>query len=267
MYRLIALDIDGTLFNSQGMLPPAVRERLHHIHKLGVQIVLISGRNVPGVRRALDEIGLDLWFVSSGGALISSFRQDQILSQRFLKMVEAEIIIGLARKAGAGIFLELVDKLYWEGPVEYLDWLPSLHGLTIDITDDLIARLVPETLKLTVIHQSERLIDIENVMIEKGLEINVAYSGPRYLEVTAKGVTKGAALQKLAEFLEVPLSKTLAVGDGENDISMISLAGLGVAMGNSPEKVKMAADLIIPSNDEDGLLTALRLIEECYEAG
>jgi Cof subfamily protein (haloacid dehalogenase superfamily) len=267
MYQLIALDIDGTLFNSQGVLTPAVREGLHHIHKLGVQIVLITGRNIPGVRRALEEIGLDLWFVSSGGAFISSFRQDQILSQRFLKMVEAEMIIRLARKAGAGIFLELVDRLYWEGPAEYLDWLPSLRGLTIDRTDDLIARLVPETLKLTVIDQNERLIDTERVLVEKGLDINLAYSGPRYLEVTAKGVTKGTALQKLSEFLEIPLSKTLAVGDGENDISMISLAGLGVAMGNSPEKVKRAADLIVPSNDEDGLLTALRLIEECYEPG
>ena len=79
------------------------------------------------------------------------------------------------------------------------------------------------------------------------------------MEITPAGVNKGVAVQHMASYLNIPMSQVMAVGDGENDIPMIKVAGLGVAMGNAPQVVKDAADLVVPTNDEDGLVKALQL--------
>jgi Cof subfamily protein (haloacid dehalogenase superfamily) len=97
------------------------------------------------------------------------------------------------------------------------------------------------------------------------LDINLTYSAPHYLEITRHGVTKGAALTNLARFLGIPLEQVAAVGDGENDISMFEVAGMSIAMGNAAPQIQQAADLVAPSNDEDGLVWALKVVEEQFE--
>lgn len=266
MYRLLALDVDGTLLNSQGELTAPVMDALQRVCRRGVEIVIVSGRNIQGVTQVVNQLGMDLWFISSGGALITDLRREKILGRWLINNQDAGVLVGVARQGGAGIFLETDNRLYWEGPAAYLSWLTSVVGIRIDRVDDLFPILTEDLLKITLIMENEGLKLIEQDLRERQLSLNVTYSHPNYLEITAAGVTKGVALRRMAEFLGIPLKQVMAVGDGENDMSMFEVAGLGLAMGNAPEVVRRAADWVVPTNDEDGLVAAIRLLEESIES-
>ncbi len=266
MYRLIAMDIDGTLLNSKGEITDTVRSAIKKTQELGVQIAIVSGRNIPGINDVLGKLGLDLWFISSGGANISNYRMDKILWRSYLKNEDAKAVIQEARKAGAGIFLERPDRLFWEGSLHYLQWIISAKGLHIEIVNDLLGHLDTDPLKITLVGEVETVGQIELNLKAMNLEINMAYSTPRYLEITRTGVNKGAALKQMADHLNIPLGEIIAIGDGENDIPMFAVAGLGIAMGNAPENVRQAADLIVPTNDEDGLAYVLKVLDGSLQA-
>jgi len=102
------------------------------------------------------------------------------------------------------------------------------------------------------------LSKIERKLRLLNLPVYLTYSAPTYLEITRSGINKGEALKILATYLAIPLEHILVIGDSHNDISMFDIAGIAVAMGNAPEEVKAAANLVAPSNDEDGVAWVLR---------
>ena len=116
-----------------------------------------------------------------------------------------------------------------------------------------------------MVEDHSTLVESEAKLRRLELDINLVYSAPHYLEITRRGVTKGAAVANLTRFLGIPPERVAAVGDGENDISMFEVAGLAIAMGNAAPHVQQAADLVAPSNDEDGLAWALKVVEEQFE--
>ena len=259
MYRLVALDVDGTLVDSKGVITPTVRQALEETIDNGVEVVIISGRNAEGVSLIINQIGRDLWYVSSGGAMTGRLGTNEIIRQAFIDQATMRTIIELAREAGAGIFVELPRKLYWEGDERYLTWLTSIEGVNICKMEDILQDIHSEPLKMTLVMEREPLLDLEKKINELQLDLHITYSSPVYMEITPAVVNKGVAVQHMASYLNIPMSQVMAVGDGENDIPMIKVAGLGVAMGNAPQVVKDAADLVVPTNDEDGLVKALQL--------
>ncbi len=261
MYRLIAVDVDGTLVNSKGDISEAVRMALVEVSKVGVQIVVVSGRSVQGIHNILSRLGLGLWYVSSGGANISNYHNNIVIGQYSLSFSDAKSVIQTARAGHAGIFMELIDQLYWEGPTQYFNRLTSIKGLYIQFKDDVLKYMVTAPLKVTLVAERRELGNIERELRDKGLELNIVYSTEISLEVTGKGVNKGTAIKRLADYLEIPLSEVAAVGDGENDIPMFEAVGLPIAMGNAPDKVKQAARMVVPSNDADGLVSAIQMLD------
>ena len=131
--------------------------------------------------------------------------------------------------------------------------------------EDLLQVLQTEPLKLVLVKDHTDLLENEAKLRRLNLDINLVYSAPHYLEITRRGVTKGAAVANLASFLGIPAERVAAVGDGENDISMFEVAGLAIAMGNAAPQVQQAADLVAPTNDQDGLVWALKVVEEQFE--
>lgn len=258
--RLVALDVDGTILDSNGRLTSAVNDAIHAAVDRGIQIAIVSGRNLHGIQRVMKMLDLDLLFISSGGAVVSTAFQDPIISQSFIGFSDAQKMIRIARKYHSGIFVEMTDGLYWEGPEYYLGWLTSLTGVPIHIRADLLKEMKAAPLKLTLIKEHQDILEIEAEINAQALDVHMAFSSPNYLEITKKNINKGQALKIMADYLQIPLEQIAAVGDAENDIAMFQVCGMSIAMGNAPENVQRAATLVAPTNDEDGLAWALGVL-------
>ncbi len=260
--RLIAVDVDGTLMDSEGRLSDPVRRALHAADTSGLQIAIVSGRNYQGVNYILNQLGLELWFISSNGAQSGNLHLGKILAQHFLRRKDADRVIHIGRSLKAGIFLEREDGVYWEGPKFHLVKLNSVKGIPLKVTEDLFSLARSRPLKITLVGEPEDLPKFYAALNAADLEIDVVQSTDHSLEVNRKGINKGKALKRLASYLHIPLAEVMAVGDGENDISMFQVVGTSVAMGNAPPAVQQVADLVAPTNDEDGLAWVLHLAME-----
>jgi len=149
------------------------------------------------------------------------------------------------------------DEVFGEGNAQILDILRTAVRIPIQAVEDGLAAC-PEPIKVTVCGPRPQLDRIRDEIERRGLGLSSVLSGPEYLEVTAQGVSKGRALRSVAEFLGVPMDQVLVIGDAPNDISMLTEAGLAVAMGNAPPEVQAAATVVAPTIQEDGVAWALR---------
>jgi Cof subfamily protein (haloacid dehalogenase superfamily) len=261
MIRLVAIDVDGTLVNSRGEVTAPVQEAVQRVSRNGIQVLIISGRNTLSVESLMDQLGLSGWCISSGGALTINSRTGEILERHILNRGDAITIIQTGRENQAGILLEQSHKIYWEGPSAYIPDIIDQGKIDLHMVDDLLQVLKTDPLKLVLVKEHAALMKIEVGLRQLDLDIHMTYSTPQYLEITRSGVTKGAALGNLIRLLGIPPEQVAAIGDGENDISMFQSVGLGIAMGNAAPHVQQAADLVAPSNDQDGLAWALDIVE------
>jgi hypothetical protein len=126
------------------------------------------------------------------------------------------------------------------------------------LLDDLLRDAPGPPPKMAILGEPELLRRVEQRIRGHNPSLHAAYPFPTALDVSRPGVTKGAALRKLADHFRIPLSRVVAIGDQNNDLTMFEVAGLSVAMGNAPPEVKAAADVIAPSNDEGGVAWSLR---------
>lgn len=266
-YDLVAIDIDGTLVTSENKLSVAVASLIHETQARGIGVTLVSGRAKMKVTPLLKELGLMLPYISSGGAHIIDPSNGLTILHRSLGQAETAEIVELARAEQVSIFSQEPDHLFYEGSIEDLDQLIAVSKIdAIGVGDfqveilrvDDILQAIADPSKITLYGEPDILLEIEKKLQLLNLPIYLTYSVPTYLEITRSGVNKGEALKLLAAYLAVPLERILVIGDGQNDTSMFEIAGMAVAMGNAPEEVKAIANVVAPSNDEDGVVWVLR---------
>ena len=261
MARLVALDVDGTILNSESKLTEPVKQSILNLSQQGVKIIIVTGRNSFSVNRLMGQLGLDLSYVSSAGATIYNAEQKKVIGSYTLSKTAVKPLVEAGVAAGAGLFVEQPDNLLWYGNDEFLGWIEK-HGILamrrLKTPDEMMTQ---DVLKITFVNYHENHLPLEERIRAMNLPIYMVFSMPIYLEVTAAGINKGAAIEKLTRSLGVELEDVLAVGDSENDLSMFEVAGTAVAMGNANQNVKNAADYVAPSNDEDGLAWVLNNLE------
>jgi Cof subfamily protein (haloacid dehalogenase superfamily) len=262
LYDLIAIDIDGTLLNSQSKLSGATAPLIRETQATGIGITLVSGRPKLKMLPLMNELGLSLPYIGSGGAYIADPSDQRVIYNQTLTEKEVVSIVGLARIVNSPIISQASDHLFYEGPLEELEQLIAHAKIDIVGVGDTKVAIVPvddvvqacaNPAKITVFGSPAALFEIENVLGQRKPPLYITYSGPTYLEITQAGVNKGEALKRLTTYLAIPLERVLAIGDSKNDISMFQIAGMAVAMGNAPAEVKAEAQYIAPSNDEDGV--------------
>lgn len=256
-YDLVAIDVDGTLVDSQNNISAAVETALRDARAAGVEVVLVSGRPQVAAYPIFKRLGLTLPLVSSGGAYVVDTATGAVIAQFVPSPADMRAAVALARKAGLSTIYQMSDEMYFEGDPEILEVLRSAVRLPIERVDDGLV-ICPEPLKITVCGPRAELDRIEEEINRLIPSLSTVLSGPQYLEVTAQGVSKGEALLRVADHLHVPLERIMVIGDAHNDISMFEVAGLSVAMGNSPADVQAAADVVAPTLEEDGVAWALR---------
>lgn len=265
-YKILFLDIDGTLLNSAGQITAATHQAIATIQRAGIAVVLASGRPYQGMLRFSQELELSThssYMISFNGGKIVDLHTNTIVYEREMEQSQAQQVFALAQKLKLAVLTYNEHGIVTAQPNNpYVQHESTITRLPFVPFEGDAAKLDFPIHKCLVVGETEQLIAAETVFRETlGDTIAVCRSSPIFLEVTPAGVDKAAAISILLQKLGIPVAESVACGDGFNDVPMIRLAGLGVALDNAPQGVKDAAHLIVASNDADGVAMA---IQHCW---
>lgn len=285
MYKLVAIDLDGTLLNSYGLVSKKNKEIIEKAVAEGKEIVLASGRPVSSVRSFANEIGANGYIICGNGSMLYDLKNEKIIYDKFIEKQKALQIIKIceensiyynlytenltiAKSLNYNVMvynnenqnktddkktnIKIVSDIY-----KYIEDAQDVNVLKITICDDNqiifggIIRKLREIKDIDVLDVSH----MARKTIKTGTEeVKVEYF---YTEITSQNVNKWNAIEKLAQELNIEREEIVAIGDNINDKEMIENAGLGVIMGNSAPYMKEFADVEVADNNSDGVAEAI----------
>lgn len=269
-YQLLALDIDGTILNSQKKISERTKQAIRQAQEAGVEIVLASGRPTAGVWPVVRELGLDQtggYFLPFNGARIIHCQTGAVLKEQFLPGQMIDRVIQKAGEYRVSLMAYRTEDVITEQPDDpYIQLEARINGLAVTPVADMRKALDFPANKFLMLADGSYLAEVEKRAAADLPELNIYRSEPYFLEIMPDGVDKASGLRWLGKHLGIPAGAMLCCGDGYNDLSMIRSAGLGVAMGNAQESVKQAADVITAPNDEDGAAKAIARYLLCNQS-
>jgi Cof subfamily protein (haloacid dehalogenase superfamily) len=257
--ELIAIDLDGTLLVDHHHISEeniaAIRKAASH----GIAIYLVSGRAIRGMQMAAEVLGLTTPLISLNGAFIfDAFNNKIVYSQPIPRKLANRAIALFEHK---GIYIGYHTALKWFVDKDCAEM--RAEGKSMDrepeFVNTLMSANIPAPHKLIAIDfEHEDLLQIAHQELYRDVpDLNAHFSETFALEIFNSLVSKGKALQYIAESKHIPAEKIMVIGDNYNDISMMEIAGLSVAMGNAPSDVKSRADWIAPENTKNGVAFAI----------
>lgn len=271
--KLVALDLDGTLFNNESMITKENLSAIREIVKHGVHVVISTGRPFMGLPfDQLKDSGIRYAITTNGSAVYEIPTQTCLYEDS----MDADFIVPilnflLTKDIHMDAFIQGkgFSPKSCVSAAQKLSCPPSLKKYILDTrirVDNLAEYIVEHQLrvqKMTLnFYPDENGVFVDREAIRQYLEalptVNCVCGGYHNLEFTKAGIDKGVGLARLAQILSVPMTDTMAIGDSENDLSILKAAGLGIAMANAAEEIKAIADDITLSNEEDGVAAAIR---------
>ncbi len=276
MYKLIAIDIDGTLLNSKSELTENTIEILKKASEKGIYIVLTSGRMTSVIKDFCKKIGADKFLIAENGASIVDLQLDELIYKRYIPKNVVLDIINMCEENNIYYMIytnkELIVKNLKHMALFFYkqNYNPNARLNTHIATCEYIKALEDDFTKIMICDEDRAIynsivnklrkndnIDVMDIphVSTKVLNIGteekiISYS---YADISAKNTNKWTALENLITMLGIKREEVIAIGDNINDIQMIKNAGLGVAMANATPVVRDIADEVAPSNDEDGV--------------
>lgn len=265
--KLIALDMDGTLLNPEGQLTARTISALKDARAHGAVVTLSSGRMPCALRPFVKELGIDAPLICYNGALTVDSRTEAPLSSAPLSPEMAREIARACEARNLHVQAyrgeAFVCAAHGQFAQDYLDFLKGTGRL--EVTGRPLSECLDfETPKMLAIDTPARIAELlPDLKARFEGRVRVATSQPRFIEFVNPAAGKAAALAQLSRLLGVAQADTAAFGDGLNDLDMIEWAGTGFVMANGAKAMLEAADVIVPSNAEDGVAqTVERLIRE-----
>lgn len=264
-YSIIALDLDGTLTNSEKIITPRTFDALMKAQREGVRLVLAFGRPTFGIAALANQLQLADYggYVLSynGGRIIDWYEKTVIFSQ-VVDQKLVPILYDFAEKAQLPIVTYLPEAiLASKNEGEYLAEEARINGMPVVVAQNFVEeamQIAGGSTKFLIPGEPELLIQLESEMkAALSEQMEVFRSAPFFLELPPKGIDKAQSLQRLLTHLGLERESLMAFGDGFNDLSMIQFAGQGVAMANAVDEVKSIANFVTTSNEEDGIAHAL----------
>jgi Cof subfamily protein (haloacid dehalogenase superfamily) len=247
--RLVALDVDGTIVDETNAVSAKVRSAIHALRERGIEIVISTGRGIPGVLDTVEKLALPgQTAVASNGAVVFDYYPVDVVHQetfdagkavrRILEQVPDAIVA--VEDIGRGF---RANRSFPDG---------EISGETkLEDVDSLIADPVTRVVIRSTDHTAEEFSAIVGDLGLTGTNYFVGYSA--WLDLAPEGVSKASGLQVLCDRRGIDPGEVLAVGDGNNDLEMLAWAGRGVAMGHAPAALKNVADDVTGSIHDDGL--------------
>ncbi len=260
--KVLVLDIDGTLTNSEKQITAGTKQGIKNILERGHKVILASGRPTPGMRRYEEELELEKYggyLISFNGAKIIECRSGEIVYQRTLPLSIIPGLYAFAKRNGCGLLTYFGDRIISAfEPDEYALLESRINGMEIQVVDNFKEYVDFEINKCLLTAPAEKAAVWEKELREKYKgQASVYRSEPFFIEIMPLKVDKAYSLDRMLESVGLHRRNAICCGDGFNDISMIEYAGLGVAMGNAQPEVKEVADYITGTNDEDGLVEVI----------
>ena len=240
-YKILVLDIDGTLTNSKKEITPRTRAALKKAQEKGVKIVLASGRPTYGIMPVAKQLELEEY--------------GEVIYQKTLPADMPALLYDMSREYKTNIMTYLEETVITpKKDDQYVELESRINKMEVREVEDFKSFVNFPVTKCLMVEDGEYLAEVEKkVKARLGDTLSVLRSEPFFLEIMPKNIDKAYSLGKLLEHLGMEREQMIACGDGFNDRSMIEFAGLGVAMANAQEPVKAAADHVTVSNDEDGV--------------
>ena len=255
-YKLLFTDLDGTVLN-YGELRENVRRTVEKLKKNGITVVVTTGRPYCTALPIARQLGLDDgYLIVFNGSQI--YHNGELVYNDKLSKERLEFIVKNGRRLNASQVVWSGDKLYVEQRNEQTLSYQERTPVECNFVDDLTE--LDGATKVLWNNSEEEVAMFFNEM--KNTEgVNVHPSHPLFLEFVGLNCSKGIALKFVANKLGVDISETVAIGDSYNDVSMITAAGLGVAMGNAPDQVKASAKMVVGDVADDGFV---EMAEKCF---
>lgn len=261
-FRAIALDLDGTLTNHDKVVTPRTRQALLKAQEQGAIIILASGRPTYGIVPVAECLELEKrggYILSYNGGNIVNAKTGEKLFSQFLPDAVIPILYKYAKEKNHALLGYAGNEIITEMPDDqYVKEESRINKMNIRKVDNLLEALEPHPTKLLMTGDPTDMIKAEEELVEiLGEKMDIFRSAPFFLELVPKGIDKAQSLLRLLAKINLTPADLMAFGDGYNDLSMLKLAGVGVAMANAAPEVRADADYVTLSNEEDGVAEAL----------
>jgi len=287
MYKLAAIDLDGTMLNQYGVVTQETKKAIQKAQENGIEVVIASGRPIDSIKTIAKEIKSEKYFISGNGAIIYDIANNQIIYENILKKQKTLDIIKLCEENSIyyNIYTEkeIIAKslqcnvLYYHKENANKKEEEKTHINIIENVYDYISNKDEKIVKITICDNNQAIfnsimrklkeideievLDVSHMsrkIIKQGTEeIPIEYY---YTEISAKNVDKWNAIEFLKERMNIKTEEIVAIGDNINDKQMIENAGIGIAMGQSNPIIKKIANHVVNSNIEEGVAQAINLI-------
>lgn len=256
-YRLIALDVDGTLINDQFQIMPKTKEILKDCYQNGMMIALCTGRGAQSTIPLMEELGAEGPIVVHNGAIILHSHTKEIYDQIALQRDELRELVQFCRDRKLHMDISTADQVYVESITPELAVIYREYYSEPIVVPDIL-ELEDEIIRLAIIADEAKAITEE--LRKRFSHLRITQSGENYIDVIHTTVSKGEGTARLVKKLGITLDQVIAFGNYYNDLELLASVGLGIAMENSPEEVKMVAKEVTRSNNDEGIYYALKKI-------
>lgn len=253
---MLVLDMDDTLLTDDHRISDKNKEALRKAQALGVYVVLASGRPTPAMTKYAEELNLaqyNSYILAYNGAVIMRMKDEHILFEQSLTKEEIHRLYDFSVAHKVHIITYINGRIVSETNSPYIDIEKEITGMPFEKVNDFKAAVTGPAIKCILLEDPIYLKEVEAILKKEMSEKSVATSKPYFLEVTHHGIDKAESLKRLAAKLNIKQEEIIAVGNASNDLSMVEYAGLGVWVDNTSPELRDKADVIVASNNNDGV--------------
>ncbi|MBN2742344.1 hypothetical protein LX69_00111 [Breznakibacter xylanolyticus] len=255
-YKMLVLDVDDTLLTDDYLISERNRALLKKAQDAGVYVVLASGRPTRAMMAFAEELELaryGSYMISYNGAVITELSTGKAIFEQSLTCEQIHDLHDFSVENRLHIITYKNDQIVSETKSPYIDVELNLTGMPHHHVDCFKTEITGSAVKCILLEEPVYLKSVESRLKAARPQLSVSLSKPFFLEVTPKGIDKAASLDRLAKLLGVCAEEIIAVGNAHNDLSMIEYAGLGVWVDNVSPDIRDRADVIVASNNHDGV--------------
>jgi len=260
LYKLVALDLDGTLlpFGEVRAISARTKQVIRSAMDAGITVVLASGRPFPSMQPYVEELAISAPVIANQGCQIVLPDTLQMVYNAAIPFASARLLLNYLQPRDLDVIVDIHDVVYVrpsQFSEEFFDGFVERRYFPTDDLNGIMNEAPAKVLMIDAQEGHERLLP--ELQERFGDQIHFIRAHPMFIEAIPLGVSKATALERVAGNLEIPREQIVAIGDADNDIEMVAWAGLGVAMGNASSGLMAVADHIAPWVDEDGAAVAI----------